>query len=106
MVGGGVAMSPDGTLIATSCRCAGPAFRPVRLWHLDGTEDLGVGDLGQMAEGFAFSPDGASLAIAQALGPSGTVTIKLGGGFSPTASRAAAAGQSGVIYQWCDLGLP
>jgi len=73
----GVAMSPDGTLIAASCRCVSPSFRPVRLWRLDGTEDLGVGDLGQIASGFAFSPDGATLAVAVGADPADATTIKV-----------------------------
>jgi WD40 repeat protein len=72
----GVAVSPDGTTVAAGCRCAGPAFRPVRLFKLDGSEDLGVGDFGQMAMGFAFSPDGASIAVAQGT-PGSATTLKL-----------------------------
>jgi WD40 repeat protein len=73
----GVAMSPDGTLITANCRCSSPAFHAVRLWRLDGTEDLGVGDLGQIASGFAFSPDGAALAVAVAASPTDATTIKI-----------------------------
>jgi hypothetical protein len=39
--------------------------------------------------------------VAGALGQSNTF---IAAALSPTASRAAAAGQNGVIYQWCNLG--
>ena len=58
-----VAFAPDGQTLLTACRCGGDR-RPLRRWRVaDGVEELGLGPRFQIPAAFAFSPDGATVAV-------------------------------------------
>jgi WD40 repeat protein len=114
-----LAFSPDGSRIAASGLFASnlAIFRTSDGARLHGNF-FDPSMPGMTTGALSFSSDGALLGVATTdglavfrtsdwarAGTLGQPNSFIGTAFSPAAPRAAAAGQNGVIYQWCDIGL-